>query len=1076
MGDGTANRWGTLASLFDESYNHPECIVGKHKRSEQEIMPKPVAFMLIWSWRQDTYMLYERNNLVTLLSQGDGEAWFAWLTSHASFSFEGKCGRLNLQKEKRSRGKEGYWYAYQRQGKHIVKKYAGRTQALSTACLEDLARLFATPMSKVHVLDTVPPTPPPYREPLLAPKLQLPRLPPSLIERSHLFARLDAGRMGKLTLLSAPAGFGKTTLVRQWINDHQEKGGTYAPFPPLTWVTLDPDDNDPIGFWRYLITACQTLQAHVGRSALSLLNDTAQRLSFESFSLQAVLTTFLNELTYALPGGMLVLDNYHVITSPQIQESMVFLLDHLPTTLHILIITRIDPPFSLTHLRAHHDLCEIRASDLRFSTEEIRMFFQQTLSLSLSSEMITQCETLLEGWVTGLRLFSLLLQEQMTQQEFRHILETFAGSNQTVIDYFVGEVLNTQPQEIQHFLLHTSMLSRLCGSLSDAVTGQGDSGLLLAKIARANLFLLPLDEPGHAVQWYRYHPLFAEAMQHEARRRFGEDAMNAISFSASQWFEQHGMFLEAIEAVGPTGDLTRLAELIERMIGAQSSLENGEFHALRRWLEQIPETLLRQRPLLAFNYAMALVFTPISDFLVPQMFSRLHSLLQMAEEHFRQDGNLCMLGKIFAFRALIARKRGALREAGTWARQALACLPSTQESLWRGGCLGILGEEAHYAGQLDKARQTLQDVRALGQITGNRSFTRAVSALLGEVCFEQGALRLAVEYYHQMLDEAREHGDINDIGHAQIGMAWLHYEWNELAEAERALQEAADIGQLLAHEELQIQAALLQARIEFARGQVASAGQRYASLLVRLQSHDLPLLTRDVLFWQARLQLMLGDFSVVHQWVSSRDQQPTELPLRHQEREEILIARLLLMEKNIDESIEMLLHLLHAAREAGRVYSALEIQVLLAQAYAARRQKQETRELLRATLAQAQAEGYIRLFLDEGDALMTLLQTLALREPHRRSYLQTILHAVSSMPSEQNLSASPVPSVLVSPLSFQEQKVLRLLTAGSSNPEIAQALVVSVTTVRTQVQSIYRKLGVNNRVEASEIARRLRLL
>jgi LuxR family maltose regulon positive regulatory protein len=921
---------------------------------------------------------------------------------------------------------------------------------------------------------TVPPSRSLHQVPLLASKLQLPRLPSSLVERSRLFVRLDAGRKGKLTLLSAPAGFGKTMLVRQWVNDRLGRDHTPDSFPPLAWVTLDPDDNDPIRFWHYLITACQTMHAGVSQSTLSFL-DTVQHLPFEPFSLEAVITTFLNELTHALPAGILVLDDYHVITSSQIHQTVAFFLDHLPTTLHLLIVTRVNPPFLLTPLRAHHDLCELRARDLRFSLEETRAFFQQTMSLPLSSEMLTLCETLLEGWVTGLHLLSLLLQEQIAQREFRRILETFAGSNQTVVDYFVGQVLSAQPQELQSFLLHTSVLSRLCGPLCDAVTERKESEHLLAQVAHANLFLLPLDEPGHAVQWYRYHPLFAEAMQHEARHRFGEEAINAMSSRASQWFEQYGMFAEAIEATSQTGDLMRLAELIERLIGARHVLEINEIYPWRRWLERIPETLLNQRPLLAFNYALALVFASGSDYLVSTTLARVQELLQMAEERFRQEGNLPRLGEIFAFRALIARKRGALREAGTWSRQALAWLPA-QEPLWQGFSLGIIGEEAHHSGQLDMARTTLQEVRVLVQTTGNRPFMRATSALLGEVCLEQGALRLAAEYYRQVLSEAREQGDLNDIGHAQIGMAWLFYEWNELAEAERALQEAADIGTLLAHEELQGQAALLQARIDFAHGQIASAGQRYAALLVRMQLHDLPLLTRDVLLWQVRLQFALGDFSAVQRWINSRDRQNVELPLLYLEREEVLVARWFLTQEKIDEARAMLLRLLQAAREAGRVHSMLEIQMLLAQAHAARKQRHEARELLRATLIQAHAEGYIRLFLDEGDALIALLQTLTLREPPLRTYLQTILHAATSMHGEQSHFVSPVPSVLVTPLSSQEQKVLCLLAAGSSNPEIAQTLVVSVTTVRTQVQSIYRKLGVSNRVAASELARRLRLL
>ncbi|WP_165422808.1 LuxR C-terminal-related transcriptional regulator [Ktedonosporobacter rubrisoli] len=1022
------------------------------------------------------YILYEQGNAAASLQQGEDERWSAWLGAHTSFSFQGKCGHINLQKERRARGQDGYWYAFRRIGKRVVKKYAGRAAELSFAHLESLAQLLDASASKLSPVFAPAAASLSFQHqmPLLASKLQLPRQPSSLIERWHLLARLDAARKGKLTLLSAPAGFGKTTLVRQWISERKGSENTSS-FPLYAWLNLDPDDNDPLRFWHYLIAACQNLYAGLGQSALASY-DQEQYLSFRSFSLEAIITAFLNELTVTLTDGILVLDDYHVISSPQIHKTLLFFLDHLPASLHILIITRIDPPFPLTRLRAHHELYELRASDLRFSAEETSTFFQQTMSLALSSEMITQCEALLEGWATGLHLLSLLLQEQLNQQTFKRILESFAASNQTLIDYFVGEVLSTQPQAIQDFLLQTSMLSRLCGSLCNTILGCEDSERVLAELAHANLFMQPLYESEPVAKWYRYHPLFAEAMQYEARRRLDEGMMNALCSRASQWFEQHGMFIEAIDVVGKSGNFVHQAELIEKLIDTRHYLENNEFHTLRRWLERMPEALLRQRPRLAFSYALALVFTPLSDYLLPQELQHLHSLLLLAEERFRQQGDLPKLGEIFAFRALLAHKRGALREAGTWARQALAWLEPRQEALWQAACLAILGEEAHHASKLTIARKTLQEAQAIGQNSGNRSFTRTVSALLGEVCFEQGALRLAAEYYRQMLRGAREQRDINDIGHAQIGMAWLLYEWNELAEAELAVREAVDIGKLLAHEELQIQAELLQARLESACGHIASAGQRYASLLVRLQQHDLPLLTHDVLFWQARWQLMLGDFSAVHRWLNNRGQHSRELPQRYQAREEILIARLLLMEKNIEESIEMLQRQLQTAHAMEHIHSALEIQVLLAQAYAEHKQRPKASELLRTTLIQAQAEGYMRLFLDEGEALTSLLQTLTPREPQPRAYLRNILHAANAERREQHLTASPASSILIPPLSSQEHKVLRLLAAGSSNPEIAQTLVVSVTTVRSQVQSIYRKLGVNNRVAASEIARHLQLL
>lgn len=1018
-------------------------------------MPKPATSLLIWSQQQSIYIVCEQGQPDTPFGENN---WFAWLTSRTSFSFQGKEGHINLQKEKRPRGEDGYWYAFRRQGKMTRKKYAGRTLNLSIPHLENIAQFLSTSTNMPPAPDAVPLSSSQHQMPLLASKLQIPRLPDSLIRRSRLLTRLEAGQKGKLTLLSAHAGSGKTMLVRQWIYDCINNKHTS---PSFAWVTLDPDDNDPLRFWRYLITACQIFHPGIGPSTLPLLNS-----AFAPRSLEVVITTFLNELAL-ISSGILVLDSYHVITSPQIQKALLFFLNHLPTTLHVLIITRTDPPFSLAHLLAHHDLCEIRANDLRFSPEETHTFLQQTLPLS--SEMIAQCDTLLEGWATGLHLFSLLLQTQTNPLSFTRLLETFTRSNQAVIDYFVNEVLSTQSQEIQHILLHSSMLSCLCGPLYDAITGRNDSASILTMLANTNLFLLPLDNSEHTEQWYRYHPLFARAMQHEAQVRFGIDAIHAVAVRASQWFEQQGMFQEAINTVGQTGDLTRLTDLVERMIDARHSLENNEFHTLRRWLEKIPETQFSQRPLLAFYYALALVFAPGSDYLVPETLTRLYLLLQIAEEHFRQEGDLARLGKIFTFRALLAGNRGALRDAGNWARQALAWLPA-YESAWLSTCWGIVGEEARYAGQLDTAYKMHLKARALSQTIGNRSIAQAINTLLGEVCFEQGMLHMAAEYYRQALSASREQKDLNAIGAVQINMAWLLYEWNSLIEAEQALQEAAHIGTLLSHEELQIQAALLQARINASRGQIASAGQTYASLLVRLQAYELPLLTRDVLFWQARLQLALGNFSAVHRWIHTRDQH-IELPLRHQEREELLVARLLFMEHNIEESLEIVLHLLQAAHKASRLSSILEIQTFLVQIYTTRKQRNEARELLFATLTQAQTEGYIRLFLDEGNTLITLLRPLMHQESALRNYIQMILQTTSQ---EQKHSASQ--TISLSLLSPQEQRVLRLLATGASNPEIAQTLIVSVTTVRTQLQSIYRKLGVNNRVAASEMARRLQIL
>src|SRR5215475_13020023 len=337
--------------------------------------------------------------------------------------------------------------------------------------------------------------------PLLTTKLHIPQARRDLVPRPHLFARLNQGLSSKLTLVSAPAGFGKTTLVSTWLatrNAQQE-------LPPAAWVALDAGDNDPVRFWRYVITACQTFDAAIGQPALSLLH-TAQPPSWE-----LVLTTFINDLAQLSGKGILVLEDYHVITAPQIHEMVVFLLDYLPTTLHLIITTRSDPPLPLARLRAQLDLTELRAVDLRFSLAETQAFFQQALARPLAPELLEHLDARTEGWVTGLRLVALTLQGRPAADPpmLEHMLITLTGSRGHIFAYFITEVLNAQPASHQAFLLRTSVLSRLTGALCHAVTGRDDSAMLLDHLERANLFLLPLDGAG---QWYRYHALFAEAM------------------------------------------------------------------------------------------------------------------------------------------------------------------------------------------------------------------------------------------------------------------------------------------------------------------------------------------------------------------------------------------------------------------------------------------------------------------------------------------------------------------------------------------------------------------------------------
>ena len=491
---------------------------------------------------------------------------------------------------------------------------------------------------------------------------------------------------------------------------------------------------------------------------------------------------------------------------------------------------------------------------------------------------------------------------------------------------------------------------------------------------------------------------------------------------------------------------------------------------------------MQQRPHLCFAYAASMLFAFIVDrpSVAPQLSARFEKALQMAEDGWRNTVDVIRLSNVLAFRAVLARQQGEMVQAISCARQALAWLP-TGEIMWRAICLGVVGNDELLKGQLHQARKTTLEARATSEASRNPAFIRASSIILSMVCFEQGELHLSAEYYRQMLEEARKAEDQDDIGQASLGLALLSYEWNDLLTAEQQAQEALECGQLLASHEFQVQSTLLLARIEHARGQTRSAQQRCTALQARLSAHTAPLLfwySRQVQALLARFALAVGDHVTVQRWMDYRAQNNEELPLIYREMETLIEARWLLVQEKETEVIALLNPWLDDARQNGRVRAALEMQVLIAQAHAARKQMHEARFLLQSVLAQASAERCQRLFLDEGAPMATLLRMMApyLREPSLLTYLQTILRAFTSEQEGWQQESRNVVAPLVEPLSPQELRVLRLLAAGRSNREIANELIVSVNTIRSHVQSMYRKLTVNNRVAACDMARHLHLL
>jgi ATP/maltotriose-dependent transcriptional regulator MalT len=911
---------------------------------------------------------------------------------------------------------------------------------------------------------------------LLSTKLALPRTRASLVTRGALLIQLDTALERKLTMLSAPAGFGKTTLARAWLDTYHLEHGTL----PVAWVSLDAGDNDPVRFWRYVITACQRFDMPTPSSALALLGH-VQRLSLDTsgdISFEAVLTELINHLARLSSNDILVLEDYHVIRAPIIHETVARLIEHLPPAVHVLLISRGDLPLPLARLRAQGDLLELHAADLRFSLAETRLFLQDALPFALSEEMVATIQARTEGWIAGLRLLALALQRRAGQQACEHFLATFTGRHRHILEYLVGDVLTTQPESLQMFLLQTSGLTRLSGSLCDAITGRSDSELLLEQLERMGLFLESLDGSG---QWYRYHALFAEAMRHEARRRLGDDLLHASVNKASDWYEQHDMLNEAVETALLAQDHERAATLIEKLVISGRFAELQEFFTLRRWSEQLPREILCEHPVICVVYASALLF-PVD----PQREknrANIEDLLRIAEERWHAQAFTYGLGIVSSFRSLTTLWQQDMERANDLAQQSLTLLPE-EDVTWRSISLGVIATSDLRAGQLNKVRTAVVTALAGHTSAGNSYAARASKLTLAEVCYGQSELHQAETLYRDVLENSGN--DLDDRRRALLGLAYLSYEWNSLDTAWELVQEANNLSMSNYYEDeaFRAKAELFSIWILHARSSREEAMQRLQQLLIRVESSAFSTsqeVYREALVCRNRLRLIEGHLSSAQQWLTSRPQILGELPQVQSEQEALLMVRLLIAQGELEEALSLLEHWQVSAQQAGRKRSSLEIQVLKALAYAACKQISEARQQLCEALMLAQPEGYHRLFIDEGQEMIPLLRALlpTVQELSLRAYIEALLQSFNTLSSEKTINPCVPPTQAVGMLELlspQELRVLRLLATGRSNPEIAKELVVSVNTVRTQVQSIYHKLLVNNRVEAVAVAQRMQLL
>ena len=1038
-------------------------------------------------------LIHEQDDHEQVLVVGT-PAWFAWLETATTFAFTSDTGTFTARKERAGNQRGGwYWKAYRTQhGKHS-SLYLGKTEALTLERLNSVAQALA---HTAHTSDgdaggaaeverRTPPTKEVERRTiatvladlLLATRLHVPRPPLQLVRRPRLIERLQQTMERQLTLIAAPAGFGKTTLLSAWLQD--------APVSPA-WVSLESGDDDPTRFWSYTFAALDAVRPGLGATGLPLLQST------QPPPLEIILTAVINHLATAAGELVLVFDDYHVITAQPIHASVTFLLEHLPAHLHLIIATRADPPLPLARLRTKGQLVEIRSTDLRFTREEASSFLSQTVGVEFSPEDMTALETRTEGWIAGLQLAALSLQGR---EDISHFMQAFTGTHRFVVDYLTQEVLARQSADVQHFLIQTAILERLCGPLCEAVTGEPGGQAMLERLEEANLFLHPLDDER---QWYRYHQLFVEMLRQRLQRA-QPDQVAHLHQRASAWYAQHELIREAVYHALAANDFPQAARLIEQAFN--TLVRRGEITTLQRWAAALPDELVRSNIELSVLQGWLLFVSGKHDAaeLHLQDVEHTFGINLVSDEHSEQQtmpGGVSrqaeIKGRIAAIRASIAVTRGDLPRTIALSRLALEYLP--KENISRAYAAWYLGRAYWLSGDVRAASIALAEASHVSWEVDHLYSVFMVTHDLAHVQKLQGQLHLADQTYRQALQQAQEWGgDLPAIGPAYVGRGNLEYEWNHLDAATSLLQEGITLCKRTGNGRAILQAYITLAFIKQAQGDTDGANAIMQQVVSRVletgertsRQHLSRHRNAQVEASWAWLSLMQGDEAAVLRWLQhcglSFEQEISHL----REREYLTLVRVLIARRRLDEAKQWLANLLQLAEAQGRTGSVIEILMLQAEALHASGEGNQAIERLSRALLLAEPEGYTRLFVDEGVPVAHLLMQMRHRPPagqpasmHYREHLLTLLGRAydEDVPHEAFAVPGSGTYPLAEPLSERELEVLRLIVAGYSNREIAVQLVIAVSTVKWYVNAIYGKLQVESRTKAIARARELNIL
>ena len=895
------------------------------------------------------------------------------------------------------------------------------------------------------------------REPILKTKIHIPATRPNLVSRPQLIAKILNGFQGTLTLVSAPAGFGKTTLLSQ---------GAAVCKHPIAWVSLDPEDNEPVRFWAYVIAALQTLYPSLGTSFPSSLR------AHPPVKIEHLLSLLINEIIEVPERFGLILDDFHTIHEPEIQKGLAFLIDNLPTYpigMHLIISGRADLPVHLARLRGRGELTEIRSGDLRFTSEEAAAFLNECMQIKISAEEVAALDTHTEGWVTGLQMAAISMRGYRNKQSLggtAAFIRNFTGSHRFILDYLIEEVLNQQTSEIENFLLQTSILEQMNADLCDHVTGQASSRNILLHLERENLFLIPLDDQR---RWYRYHHLFADLLLN----RLAADQKEAIAklhLKASEWYEHNGMVAEAVGHALKAGDTGRVARLVKSNIRA--SLYHEELATILRWLQIFMAEAENTNPWIEISHAWTLFHLGRLDETEIQ-------LTKLQETLDESDDMASLLSQAATIRAYIAAIRGEMDQTVCLTEQALALI-SDEDHITRGFVAGLLSSALRWQGELEKAAEA--SLVSLNAGYASKDPDTIMEALLtrGITLLTQGYLNEAHTTYQQILNMDQDLSEYRTrrlpiMDSAYRILSRIIYEWNDIENALRFIKLSVELSEQWGGLE-----GLAFSYISLAK--ILHTSRDTPGALKAIEKGKQAAKAYSVWFGnyaaahQATLWLAQGNKTAAFQWAKESGLKSDGEPTYQFTQEYCVLARVLAAQDKLKNGLILIDKLLSVNEKAGAGLNIIQLLILKALIL----QQKGEEDLALATLARAlklaEPENYIRSFVDEGAPMAVLLQK-AFLTGISSTYITKLLAVLKDeLPSGSNQKMAFSTKSLVEPVSKRELEVLKLLDTPLTASEIAQQLIISPHTIRTHIKNLYSKLGVHNRLQAVDKAKELDLI